>query len=111
MASVIVKWQNCGKQACRCREGMLHGPYFWLVSYISKKSDDRRRGKYSWRYLGKNPMDVWKKLEILDERFKEKYDLLDLNTRLNKIAKMREKIPDVKTTERILTIDDVLRGK
>jgi len=107
MASVIVKWQNCGKSACRCREGMLHGPYFWLVSYISKKSTDKRKGKYSWRYLGKNPTDIWKKLESLDERFIQKYNFLDLNNKLNTMTKLRRETPDPKTIEQILTIDEV----
>ncbi|MFX0123790.1 MAG: DUF6788 family protein [Candidatus Hodarchaeota archaeon] len=111
MASVIVKWQNCGKPACRCREGLLHGPYFWLVSYISKKSDDRRKGKYFWRYLGKNPTDVWKRLENLDQRFNEKYDFLDLNIKLQHIIKKREKINDARSIERILTVEDVIIEK
>jgi hypothetical protein len=106
MASVIVKWQNCGKPACRCKEGMLHGPYFWLVSYISKKSDNRRKGKYSWRYLGKNSTEAWKKLENLDKRFIQKYDLLDLNTKMSKITQMRKETSDTKTIERVLTIDE-----
>ena len=105
MASVIIKWQKCGKPACRCREGMLHGPYFWLVSYISKKSDDRRKGKYSWRYLGKNTIDVWKKLENLDQRFSQKYDLVDLNNKMNKKTQMRKGTP-IKTIEQILTVDE-----
>ena len=105
MASVIIKWQKCGKPACRCREGMLHGPYFWLVSYISKKSDDRRKGKYSWQYLGKNSLDVWKKLENLDKRFIQKYTLLDLNNKMHKIIQMRKETP-VKTIERILTVNE-----
>ncbi|MHA2247970.1 MAG: DUF6788 family protein [Candidatus Hodarchaeales archaeon] len=111
MASVILKWQKCGKPSCRCREGMLHGPYFWLVSYISKKSSDKRKGKYSWRYLGRNPGDAWKQLEYLDKRFNEKYDLLDLNDRLQRVTQMREKTNGVKTTERILTVDDTIIEK
>jgi len=106
MASVIIKWQNCGKSACRCREGMLHGPYFWLVSYISKKSTDKRKGKYSWRYLGKNPTEVWNKLQLFDKRFSQKYDLIDLNTKLHKIIQIRKKTPDAKTLERVLTVDE-----
>ena len=107
MASVVVKWQSCGKSACRCREGMLHGPYFWLVSYISKKSDDKRKGKYSWRYLGKNPTEVWNRLENYDKRFSQKYNLLDLNTKLRRISEIRKKTPDTKSMERILTIHEV----
>lgn len=106
MASVIAKWQKCGKPACRCSEGMLHGPYFWLVAYVSKKSEDKRKGKYSWRYLGKNPQDAWKKLETFDQRFNEKYDLLDLNDKIHKLKQTRERNTRNKTMEKVLTVEE-----
>ncbi len=68
MPSIVLKLQSCGKENCSCRrEGRLHGPYFWLVSY---KKDDRsvsnmrktkgRRGRYVWKYLGKQVDQVVK---------------------------------------------------
>ena len=79
MASIIVKWQKCGKTGCRCTEGMPHGPYFWLVTYISVRSTDKRRGKYAWKYLGRQSSDAWEKLAVLDHRFKSAFDLLICN--------------------------------
>ncbi len=111
MASIILKWQKCGKPSCRCSEGTLHGPYFWLVAYISKKSNDNRKGKYSWRYLGKNPEYAWKKLEKLDRRFNEKYDLLDLNDKLQKLKHIREKNISLKTMEKILSVEDAIKDE
>ncbi|MFX1285366.1 MAG: DUF6788 family protein [Promethearchaeota archaeon] len=108
MPSVIAKWQKCGKSNCRCSEGMLHGPYFWLVAYVSKKSNDKRKGKYLWRYLGKNPVDAWKKIEKLNNRFSEKYDLQDLNIKIRKLLKDREEKSDFKTVEKVLTIEDTI---
>jgi len=107
MASLIVKWQKCGKPTCRCSEGMLHGPYFWLVAYVSKKSNDKRKGRYLWQYLGKNPGDVWKKIEKLNHRFNEKYDLQDLKDRIRKLRKDREQKIGLKMMAKILTINDV----
>ena len=111
MASVIVKWQKCGKPTCRCSEGMLHGPYFWLVVYVSKKSNDKRKGKYLWQYLGRNPADVWNKIEKLNHRFNEKYNLQDLNDKVRKLRKDREQKISSKTIEKILTIDDAITNE
>ncbi|MHA2223864.1 MAG: DUF6788 family protein [Candidatus Hodarchaeales archaeon] len=106
MASLIAKWQKCGKSSCRCSNGVLHGPYFWLVKYISKKAVHKRRGKYSWQYLGKNPRDVWERLEILDKRFNERYSILDLNKKLKILTEPIERDESFKIVEPILTIKD-----
>jgi len=87
MASLIAKWQKCGKHNCRCNEGFPHGPYFWLVTYISKNSILQHRGKYHWQYLGKNPQDVWTKLEYLDSRFTERYSLEKMHDRIVQLKK------------------------
>ena len=101
MTSLLVKWQRCGKPSCRCSDGLLHGPYFWLVTYISKKSNHKRGGKYSWVYLGKNPRDVWEKLEKVDNRFNQQYDLDHLNAKLQKLQGSKDQR---KTVEKILKI-------
>ena len=112
MASLIAKWQKCGKSTCRCSDGLfLHGPYFWLVKYISKKSSHKRRGKYAWRYLGKNPRDVWEKLEILDKRFNKKYNLPFLNAKVHSLKQNRKTNNSFKTIEQILKIDDTIANK
>ncbi|MHA2243752.1 MAG: DUF6788 family protein [Candidatus Hodarchaeales archaeon] len=111
MASVIAKWQKCGKPSCRCSEGILHGPYFWLVEYVSKKSNYNRKGKYSWRYLGKNPEDAWEKLGKFNRRFNEKYNLLDLNDKIQKLKHIKEKSVSLKSMEQILTVEDAITDK
>jgi len=51
MVSIIIKFQRCGKKNCKClKQGKLHGPYFWAVSY---KGSRQGRIKYKWVYLGK----------------------------------------------------------
>lgn len=106
MASIIVKWQKCGKEGCRCREGMLHGPYFWLVKYISIKSTDKRRGKYSWKYLGKKPTDAWDKLNLFDQRFQNAFNLNDFERKVTELNQCRKLEPYPKTTEKIFTVED-----
>ncbi|UCE12246.1 MAG: hypothetical protein JSV04_08565 [Candidatus Heimdallarchaeota archaeon] len=108
MTSLLAKWQRCGKPSCRCSDGLLHGPYFWLVTYISKKSTYKKGGKYSWVYLGKNPRDVWEKLERIDSRFENEYDLDYLNAKIKKLERSRDQ---QKTTEKILTVENSLTGK
>lgn len=107
MASIIVKWQKCGKTGCRCTKGVPHGPYFWLVKYIRINSLDKRRGKYSWKYLGKKPSDAWEKLAVLDHRFKTTFDLQDFNRKVKELNQRKEQGSIHKTTEKIMTIDDL----
>ena len=58
MPSIIIKYQKCGKTNCRCStHKILHGPYFWLVRYI-KPRYTHEKGRYKWRYLGKNGKDL-----------------------------------------------------
>jgi hypothetical protein len=106
MASLIVKWQKCGKNGCRCTEGFPHGPYFWYLKYISKKSSDKRKGKYSWTYLGKNPIDAWKKVCSFDKRFKERYKRSDLNKKIDSLMATKIKNKTQKMTEQILTVEE-----
>jgi len=42
---VVWKKKTCGKNACRCTRGALHGPYPYLIEH--------RDGKKVERYLGK----------------------------------------------------------
>ncbi|MFX1250971.1 MAG: DUF6788 family protein [Promethearchaeota archaeon] len=63
MASIIAKFQRCGKTNCHCyTSGSLHGPYFWLVIYVRFKY---KKGKYKWKYLGKDPQRILVKLKDL----------------------------------------------
>ena len=63
MASIIAKFQRCGKTNCHCyASGSLHGPYFWLVIYVRS---EYQKGKYKWKYLGKDPQLILGKLKDL----------------------------------------------
>ena len=63
MASIIAKLQRCGKTNCHCyASGSFHGPYFWLVSYVRS---EHGKGKYRWKYLGKDPQSIYIKLKDL----------------------------------------------
>ena len=63
MASIIAKLQRCGKTNCHCyASGSLHGPYFWLVIYVRS---EYQKGKYKWKYLGKDPQLILGKLKDL----------------------------------------------
>ena len=108
MASLIAKWQKCGKPTCRCTDGLFHGPYFWLVSYISVKSNDKKKGKYSWTYLGKNPADVWQKLQTFDSRFHEKYSFSTLLDKIKELHKEKTKTEYPKTSESVLEVADTV---
>jgi hypothetical protein len=108
MASLIAKWQICGKSTCRCTNGLFHGPYFWLVSYISVKSNDKKKGKYSWTYLGKNPSNVWKKLRTFDSRFYEKYSFSTLRDKIKELHKDKARTEDLKTSESVLEVADTI---
>jgi hypothetical protein len=88
MPSILAKWQKCGKLTCRCSQGLLHGPYLWLVTYNSSRSADRRAGKYSWRYLGRSPNIAWQKLSTIDPRFSKEYEFSSL---LEKLRSLRQK--------------------
>ena len=58
MASIIKKYQKCGKNNCHCQLAeTAHGPYYWLVKYV-KSRNSFSKGKYTWRYISRNPDDV-----------------------------------------------------
>ncbi|MHA1443263.1 MAG: DUF6788 family protein [Candidatus Hodarchaeales archaeon] len=102
MPSILAKWQKCGKSTCRCSEGFFHGPYLWLVTYHSSRSNDRRAGKYSWQYLGRSPNIAWEKLRSINPRFSQEYEFSSL---LEKLGSVRQKSPSFSpTTSTLLTL-------
>ena len=85
MVSIVIKFQRCGKKNCRCaREGHLHGPYFWAVSY---KGSRNGRMKYKWIYLGKAIEESIEKLSTQFPDFKLKHTPDQLQSRLQKLLK------------------------
>lgn len=90
MASLITKFQRCGKPNCRCSSsGPLHGPYFWLVSY-SKPVSKGEKGKYRWKYLGKNPKAVMKNLRNYDPESADAIDEKFLRTKMLELTQKSE---------------------
>ncbi len=106
MASVLAKWQKCGKHSCRCNDGILHGPYFWLVTYHSARSNNPRAGKYSWRYLGSSPENAWQKLNTIDSRFTRQYTMSGLLKKLENFIKRRKNKSTTLRSAPLLTIPD-----
>ncbi len=106
MVSIIAKWQRCGKETCKCRDGMPHGPYFWLVEYISKRSLDKHRGKYTWTYLGRSIDQAWEKVTVLEPKFEEKYQKEDIVEKVMRMLNLRREQVSTKTSQPILSLED-----
>ena len=106
MPSVLAKWQKCGKPGCRCNDGVLHGPYFWLVTYHSARSNNPRAGRYSWRYLGSSPENAWEKLNQIDSRFIRSYNISGLLKKLEDVINKRKNQPSAPHSTPLLTIPD-----
>ena len=94
MVSIIIKFQKCGKKTCKCyKEGKLHGPYFWAVTY---KGSHQGRAKYKWTYLGKA---IEKTIEKLGVIFPE-VDVKSTQEKLqSKLTKLLERSGDIKEGE------------
>jgi len=94
MVSIIIKFQRCGKQNCKCsKEGKLHGPYFWAVIY---KGSRQGRSQYKWIYLGKA---IEKSLEKLSTHFPE-LDVLTNHKKLQeRLTKLLERSIHIKEAE------------
>jgi len=106
MPSILAKWQKCGKSTCRCSEGFLHGPYLWLVTYHSSRSDDRRAGKYSWQYLGRSPNVAWEKLRATNPRFSQEYEFSSLLEKLGSVRQKSGSNSSSPATSSLLTLPD-----
>jgi hypothetical protein len=88
MVSIVIKFQRCGKKNCRCaREGQLHGPYFWAVSY---KGSQKGRMKYKWIYLGKAIEPSIEKLSSQFPEIKRKPTHDQLQSRLQRLLERYE---------------------
>lgn len=70
MPCITVKFQKCGKKNCKCCNGYLHGPYYWLITY--KKYSTSEKGKYNWIYLGKDGKAVEQKIKL--QNFTKKWN-------------------------------------
>ncbi|MCK4847676.1 MAG: hypothetical protein KAT16_01485 [Candidatus Heimdallarchaeota archaeon] len=106
MPSILAKWQKCGKSSCRCSEGLLHGPYLWLVTYHSSRSANLRAGKYSWQYLGRSPNIAWEKLRAIDPRFSYEYEFSSLLEKLGRVQQKSDHNSVSPTTSTLLTLPE-----
>lgn len=83
MVSIIIKFQRCGKKNCKCiKEGKLHGPYFWAVTY---KGSQHGHAKYKWVYLGKAIETTVAKLGVIYPEIDVKMTREKLQSKLNKL--------------------------
>lgn len=90
LACITVKFQKCGKDNCRCSNGHLHGPYFWLIIY--KRPGSSSKGKYNWIYLGKKGSNMINKLKTLT--LTKKWNNNQWNSLNDKIKKIESKNND-----------------
>lgn len=100
MVSIIIKFQRCGKKNCKCiKEGKLHGPYFWAVTY---RGSQYGRAKYKWVYLGKAIEKTIEKLSIIFPEIDAKKTREQLQSKLNKLQEKDKRINNSKYTTKIL---------
>jgi len=71
--ALIESWGECGKKVCRCHQGQLHGPYWYLSQHWGGKT----RNIYV-------PKEKAAKIQVLADRYKEYEGKL---TRLRAIQK------------------------
>lgn len=77
MPSIIVKFQRCGKNNCHCINGDYHGPYYWFVIY-KKARNNFKKGKYKWRYIGKNSSELKRFLDEISSKMQIKSSLEEI---------------------------------
>jgi len=100
MVSIIIKFQRCGKKNCKCiKEGKLHGPYFWAVTY---KGSQQGRAKYKWIYLGKAIEKTVAKLGVIYPEIDVKMTSEKLQSKLIKLQEKYKSINKSKYPTEIL---------
>lgn len=87
LTCLIVKFQKCGKKNCKCVNGHLHGPYYWLINY--KKNSRAKKGKYNWIYLGKDGKTVERNVKL--QSFTKKWTKTEWDHFTSKIDSLNEK--------------------
>ena len=87
LTCITVKFQKCGKKNCKCVNGHLHGPYYWLINY--KKNSGSKKGKYNWVYLGKDGKTVER--NIKSQSFTKKWKKIEWDLFNSKINSLEEK--------------------
>jgi len=91
MVFIVVKYQKCGKENCKCNRGYPHGPYFWLCKYI--RSEGRQKRKIKWTYLGRDVDSVQK--AINEEDLSQNFSKMDLVRELRDFHhRAKEKLSD-----------------
>jgi len=73
-ASVVERLTKCGKPNCRCLQGHLHGPFYYLTQCLGV---GRMR-----KFLLKTPEDQQQAREAV-KAFNEYYDQLELLSQIN----------------------------
>jgi hypothetical protein len=95
MPSIIIKYQKCGKNNCRCIiSRTLHGPYFWLVRYI-KPRNKYFKGKYKWKYIGKSLKEFENFIQNEGKKFNIKFSSIE-----KKIQQYQRELEILKNTSK-----------
>ncbi|MFX1513653.1 MAG: DUF6788 family protein [Promethearchaeota archaeon] len=63
MASIQIKYHQCGKRNCTCfTDGKLHGPFLWLNSADNTEVNERRE-RHGMLYLGRTADIAYQRLQ------------------------------------------------
>jgi len=66
---INIKYQKCGKKNCKCSgTSYVHGPYFWLVSYV-RVHKKGRTNKLKWKYIGSNSEQLLDFLKLNESKY------------------------------------------
>ncbi len=88
--SLIKHYKKCGSKACVCREGKLHGPY-WYLSY-------KETNKSTLRYIGVKDLVKVSRLATNYKRFQS--NLTKINRMNREIGRLMGEIREILLSKR-----------
>ncbi len=83
--SLIEHYKKCGKAVCRCTEGKLHGPY-WYVSY-------KREGKAVLEYVAREDLTRTSRLARNYKKFQS--NMTKIRTLNTQIIQLLERVRQI----------------
>ena len=88
--SLIKHYKKCGSKVCVCREGKLHGPY-WYLSY-------KEANKSTLRYIGVKDLVKVSRLAVNYKRFQS--NLTKINRMNREIGKLMGEVREILISRR-----------
>lgn len=77
---LVYKYIKCGKENCKCHEGLKHGPYLHLQTY------DKNEKRIKTKYIKKKEENLYK------EKYKENKEYVKITKELDLLYKELKKI-------------------